>query len=357
MPVKAIQIQAHGDYDKLQIVDLPKPEPEAGKVLVRMTHAGINPVDNDVRLGRIPFAKQPPIILGTEGAGMVEHGTDKYPEGTRVIVYGGLMGVVQDGVWREYINVDPVFLRAIPPGAPTREAASISMVYLTAGAALEQGGLKQGMTALVTTVGGGVGNAAYQLALLQGATTLIGTTGSPQKQEQARKFVDKLFQSPLASQAISKVMPPATKMFELHRATRDHIIDLSKESLEERVKTITGGHGVDFIVDTIGGDYFMRLIALAAPGGTIASVGYKAGLDAKINIMPILANQLRIFGTNVFNLGPDISNSIMNRVLQYLVSQQIHPAIDSSFPLKDVVKACQRQSEATTFGKVILELE
>jgi NADPH2:quinone reductase len=355
--MKAVQIQEHGDYEKLKIVDLPKPEPEPGKVLVRMSHSGINPVDNDVRLGRIPFAKQPPIILGTEGVGMVEKGNDQFPENTRVIVYGGLLGVVQDGVWREYLNVDPPFLRPVPFGVSSQEAASISMVYQTAGAALQQGGFKSGMTALVTTVGGGVGNAAYQLALLQGATTLIGTTGSPAKQEKARKFVDDLFKQQVVVDTVKKAMPPDAKMFELHRTFRDHIIDLSTENLESRVNEITNGRGPDFIVDTIGGDYFGRFLALAAPNASIASVGYKANLDAKINIMPILAKQLHIFGTNVFNLSPGTINQIMEQVFQFIRQQQLHPVIDSTYYIDDVIKACQNQAEATTFGKVVLTFE
>jgi NADPH2:quinone reductase len=231
------------------------------------------------------------------------------------------------------------------------------MVYLTAGAALEQGGFKPGMSELITTVGGGVGNAAYQLALLQGASTVIGTTGSPEKQERARKWVDDLFRQTAVAEMAKKAMPADMKSFEIHRAFRENIIDLSKESLEDRVREITKGKGVDFIVDTLGGDYFPRLIDLAAPNGTIASVGYKASLEAKINIMPILAKQLRILGTNVFNLAPEPTARIMRQVLDSIPRQQLHPLIDSVYPVEEAAKACEHQSQVGTFGKVVITFE
>src|ERR1700748_1428113 len=106
--MKAIQFTEYGSYDRLKLVDLPMPEVKEGQLLVKVTLAAVNPVDNTIRSGLVPQAKKPPMILGNEGAGMVIKGNSEFPDGTRVIIScftpgGTVRGIVTDGVWQEYL--------------------------------------------------------------------------------------------------------------------------------------------------------------------------------------------------------------------------------------------------------------
>ena len=124
--MKAIQFKQFGEYSQLQLVDLPQPEAKDGQVLVRMTAAAINPLDNTVRLGYFPMAKQPPLVLGNEGAGIVvEPGNSELAVGTRVM-FTGAYGVLHDGVWQEYMAAQPQELLPVPEGISDVEAAAVS---------------------------------------------------------------------------------------------------------------------------------------------------------------------------------------------------------------------------------------
>lgn len=356
--MKAVQLQSFGSFDNIKVVDIPKPEPTPGKLLVHITHAAVNPGDASTVMGHIPFAKQPPLILGLEGAGIVmDNGGDtRFPVNSRVIVYGGTMGMAQDGTWCEYVSIDPAYARLIPTGMSSAEAAGLSLVYLTAQSAFYQANLAPGASVLVTTMGGGVGNAAYQLALLQGAGLMIGTVGSLEKKKAAQAFIDTLLSRPTVQQTIQQNLKPGAKMLDFHTRLRNNVIDLSSENLEERVRQITDGQGVDYIVDTLGGDYTPRLIELAKPGGKIAIVGYKAGLQTSLNIMTILANQLTLLGSNVFTVSSDTADRAMNTIFDLIVKQMLRPVISARYPLTNAVEALNKQMEPGNFGKIILEI-
>src|SRR5262249_46358140 len=148
----------HGGYDVLKLVDLPAVVPSPGAVLVRMTAAAVNPMDNLVRAGYLPAAKPPPLVPGIEGAGLVESpGASAFPVGTRVMVSGSY-GVARDGTWQEYVLAQPGDLAPIPENLSDIEAAAVPTAYLTAQLALTAGGLRAGQTVLAPAVGGSVSN-------------------------------------------------------------------------------------------------------------------------------------------------------------------------------------------------------
>lgn len=355
--MKAVRIEQNGGHDVVQVVDIPKPEAEDGKILVRVRNAGINPADMDVVMGLLPFAKEPPLTLGLEAAGVVEVGNDDLPKGTPVLVYGGLMGIVQDGVWQEYVSVPPEFCLPIPRGMTLAEAAVIPLVYLTAQASLIEGEFTAGSSVLVTGAGGGVGHAAYQLALLQGASIIIATVGSPEKKRRMHQYIDTLFSRPVVWSKVLNRVVTSDSLHERQAKFKEAVVDLSSENLEERVAEIVGDAGIDFTIDILGGDYLPRLINLAAPRGSVMVVGYKAGLESTLNLMPMLANQLRMWGTNVFNLKPEIQQASIDKIFDMVTTHNMRPVIAKRYKVDDVQEALEFMSTQRPFGKVVLNFD
>ena len=209
-------------YGALKLVEVPRPRRADGRVLVRITAAGVTPLDHTILSGRYLRAAAP-LILGNEGAGVVEDpGDSVFSEGARVM-FTGPYGVAEDGTYSEWIAVRDEDLCVIPDTIDDATAGGMPVAYLTAQITLTQAGFEPGKTVLAPAIGGAVGNAVTQLARAQGATKAISTTTKPAKAEQARAL------------------------------GFDNVIDLSAESLTDGVARLTGRRGVDVVIDSVGG--------------------------------------------------------------------------------------------------------
>ena len=161
--MRAMRAEKFRGYDGLKLVDLPKPAVSDGKVLVRMTAAGVTPLDQTILSGQYPLAKAP-LVLGNEGAGVVEEGGGAdFPVGSRVM-FTGPYGVLEDGAYSEWLAVRKESLCLIPEAVDDVSAAGIPVAYLTVQMALTLAGFQAGKTVLAPAIGGSVGNAATQLA-------------------------------------------------------------------------------------------------------------------------------------------------------------------------------------------------
>ncbi len=173
----AIQADTFSGYGGLRQIELPKPQPAKDRVLVRVTAAGVTPLDHTILSGGLPRAKAP-LVLGNEGAGIVEDSGDSaFAVGSRVM-FTGAYGVRENGAWQEWLLVKPEDLALVPDGIDDVIAASLPVAYLTAQLTLTLAGFKAGKTVLAPAIGGSVGNATYQLARAQGAGKVISTAGS-----------------------------------------------------------------------------------------------------------------------------------------------------------------------------------
>ena len=161
--MRAMRAEAFSGYEQLKLVDLPKPAVTDGKVLVRMTAAGVTPLDYTILSGKFHGSK-PPLVLGNEGAGVVEMGggTD-FPAGSRVMFFGPY-GAFEDGTYSEWVAVRKEDLCPIPDNVDDVSAAGIPVAYLTAQVALTRAGFRAGKTVLSPAIGGSIGNAVTQLA-------------------------------------------------------------------------------------------------------------------------------------------------------------------------------------------------
>ena len=218
----AIEAKTFSGYGGMQQTEQPKPQPANDRVLVRVTAAGVTPLDHTILSGGHPRAKAP-LVLGNEGAGVIEDaGESELAVGSRVM-FTGPYGVSENGTWREWLLVRPEHLALVPDAIDDVVAASLPVAYLAAQVTLTLAGFKPGMTVLAPGIGGSVGNATYQLARAQGAGKVISTAGSATKAAKAREL------------------------------GFEDVVDLSAEGLAEGVRRITAGKSVDIVIESIGG--------------------------------------------------------------------------------------------------------
>ena len=221
--MRAMRAEGFSGYKDLKLVDIPEPALLDGRVLVRITAAGVTPLDHTILSGGYPRAKAP-LVLGGEGAGVVEEGGGTaFPVGSRV-VFTGPYGVSENGTYSERIAVRKENLCSIPDDIDDVSAAGVPVAYLTAKMTLSLAGFTKGKTVLSPAIGGSVGNAVTQLARAQGAKHAISTTTNHAKAQQARSL------------------------------GFDEVIDLSVEKLSDGVRRITGGYGADIVIDSIGAE-------------------------------------------------------------------------------------------------------
>src|SRR5580693_8338647 len=182
--MRAMRAEQFSGYEALKLVELPKPTVTGGRVLVRITAAGVTPLDYTILSGNFHIPEVP-LVLGNEGAGVVEEGGGvDFPAGSRVMFWGAY-GAFEDGSYAEWIAARKEDLCLIPDGVDDVSAAGIPVAYLTAQVALTLAGFRPGKTVLAPAIGGSVGNAVTQLARALGAKHSISSTTNHAKAERA----------------------------------------------------------------------------------------------------------------------------------------------------------------------------
>src|ERR1700751_1618662 len=183
--MRSMRAEGFSGYKDLKLVDIPKPGVSDGRVLVRIPAAGVTPLEHTILSGGYPRAKAP-LVLGGEGAGVVEEGGGTaFPAGSRVM-FTGPYGVSEDGTYSEWLAGRKQHLCLIPEGIADASAAGIPVAYLTAQMTLSLAGFQAGKTVLAPAIGGSVGNAVTQLARALGAKHAISSTTSHTKAMEAK---------------------------------------------------------------------------------------------------------------------------------------------------------------------------
>jgi Alcohol dehydrogenase GroES-like domain len=166
--MRAMRAESFTGYGGLKLVEVPRPRRADGRVLVRITAAGVTPLDHTILSGGYLRATAP-LILGNEAAGVVEDpGDSVFSEGARVM-FAGPYGVAEDGTYSEWIAARDEGLCLIPDTIDDATAGGMPVAFLTAQITLTQAGFEPGKTVLAPAIGGAVGNAVTQLARAQGA--------------------------------------------------------------------------------------------------------------------------------------------------------------------------------------------
>ena len=318
----AVRAERFSGYDGLKLVAIPKPTASDGRVLVRMTAAGVTPLDHTIVCGRFPLAKAP-LVLGNEGAGVVEEGGgSEFPVGSRVM-FMGPFGVFENGTYSEWLAVPKENLCLIPEGIDDVSAAGIPVAYLTAQIALTHAGFQAGKTVLAPAIGGSVGNAVTQLARALGAQHAISSTTNHAKAEQARAL------------------------------GFNEVIDTSREKLGEGVRRITGGYGADIVIDGIGGEVLSEALGALAMNGTLTTLGYAADRKATIDVTHLIWKQASI---KSFILFGQPQADAWKVIVPLLRSGAIKPIVAETFPLVAAADALRYLVEGRPFGRVILTI-
>ena len=331
-----------GGPEVLVCEEASEPTPAAGEAVVRVRAVGVNHVDLDVRAGssRIPLSF--PHILGREFAGEIAalgDMTGTLKEGDRVWVScrvpcatcefclsgrdnlcerGGYFGMDLPGGYAELVKVPLSSLNPLPSQIGFQAAAASQIAFGTAWHVLiNRAGLRAGNTVLIQAAGSGIGSAAIQVARLAGAT-IFATASSARKLERARAL------------------------------GAHHLIDYSEESFAERVLELTGGQGVDVVVEHIGGEVFTRSLACLKTDGVMVTVGAHGGEVVPLDIIPFFRRQLRLVGSKNATL-PEL------RTVMGLVAEgRLKPVIHGSFALADAADAHRVVHSREIFGKVLL---
>jgi NADPH2:quinone reductase len=237
-----MRAEGFSGYKDLKLVDIPKPAVSGGRVLVRITAAGVTPLEHTILSGGYPRAKAP-LVLGGEGAGVVEGGGGTaFLLGSRVM-FTGLYGVSENRTYSEWLAVRKENLCLIPDNIEVPSAGGVPVAYLTAQMTLTFAGFAKGKTVLSPAIGGSVGNAVTQMAKAQGAKHAISTTTNHAKAQKARSL------------------------------GFDEAIDLSVEKLSDGVRRITEGCGADIVIDAIGGEILSEALGTLAMGGSLTNIG------------------------------------------------------------------------------------
>ena len=321
--MRAMRAEQFSGYEALKLVELPKPSVTDGKVLVRITAAGVTPLDHTILSGQF-HGMEAPLILGNEGAGVVEEGGGaEFPAGSRVMFWGAY-GAFEDGTYREWILVRKEDLCLIPDGVNDITAAGIPVAYLTAQVALTLAGFRPGKIVLAPAIGGSVGNAVTQLARAMGARHAISSTTNHAKAEQAKAL------------------------------GFNEVIDTSLEKLSDGVRRITDGYGADIVIDGIGGEVLSEALKTLALGGSLTTLGYSASRKTTIDVTDLIVPQASIRSLNMFRQPQATVADAWNAIVSLLQSGAIKPIMAKTFPLAEAAKALRYLVEDRPFGRVVL---
>jgi NADPH:quinone reductase-like Zn-dependent oxidoreductase len=245
--MRQIWISKAGPPEVLQVREAPDPHPAAGEMRIRVEASGVNFADIMGRLGFYPDLPRMPVVPGYEVAGRVDAvgaGVDSRSVGRDVFA------LTRFGGYADVVCVPEAQLFPRPPNMSAEHGASIPVNYLTAWQLIVvMGGLKAGETALIHSAGGGVGIAAAQIAKHIGAKVIGAASAGKHK--------------------------------ELSALGVDHLIDYRTEDFEQRVRQITGGRGVELILDPVGGDSFKKGYRLLAPTGRLGMFGASSAATGK----------------------------------------------------------------------------
>ena len=337
----AIRFHQYGGPEVLKYEEVPDPKPRKDQVLVRVKACAMNHLDIWVRMG---VTKSPlPHIPGSDVAGeIVEVGeyVSGLKAGQRVLLtpmtfcnhcakctHGlqnqcrqfSVLGNVTDGGDCELIAVQQVNVIPIPDSLSFEQAASVPLVFLTAWHMLTgRAAILPGMTVLALGGNSGVGIAAIQIAKLFNAT-VIATAGNEKKLERALGL------------------------------GADHVIDHYQQKISEEVKRITGGEGVDIVVEHVGKATWQESLKCLKPAGTLVTCGATTGPEVNIDLRFVYSRQLSILGSYMGTMGE------LYEVLPHVFSGRLKPVVDSTFPLKDARAAHERMQKSEMFGKIVLK--
>ncbi len=337
--MKAVRFHQHGGPEVLRYEEAPDPQPEPGHAIVRVRACALNHLDLWERRGleRVMFPL--PHISGADVAGEIVE-AQGFTAGQRVMLQPGLscgrcaacvsgrdnmcpsydvLGYMSSGGYAELVKVPLANVMAIPEHIGFVEAAAFPLTFLTAWhMLLTVAAVRPGETVLVLAAGSGVGQAAVQISRFMGARVLA-TAGSEAKLARAREI------------------------------GADEVINHSAGPFAPEVKRLTGGRGVDVVVEHVGRATWEQSVRSLARGGRVVTCGATSGGETTLDLRRLFARQLSLLGSYMGRKGE------LLEAAHLFFSGHLRPIVDTTFPLADAAAAQARMERREQFGKIVLQ--
>ncbi len=340
--MKAVIFRQHGGPGVLEYTEVPDPSIGPDEVLVRVKACALNHLDLWIRQGIPAYRISLPHISGCDVAGIVERvaaGVTTLRAGDRVVLAPGLScwacpecragadhacasygirGAATDGGYAEFTVAAARDVLPIPPTLAFEVAAAFPLVFLTAWHMLVgRANLQAGESVLVHAAGSGVGHAAVQIARHLRAT-VYATVGDDAKIPKA--------------QALGA----------------DQVINYRREDFEARLKELTGGRGVQVVIEHIGPETWERSVRVLAKRGRLVTCGATSGPSVPLDLRYVFSRQLSLLGSMMG------TRADLEQVARLVGQGTLKPIVDTVLPLRDARAAQERMLRRDVFGKLVL---
>jgi putative PIG3 family NAD(P)H quinone oxidoreductase len=312
--------------EELAMVDRPVPRPASNEVLIKVAAAGVNRPDILQRRGLYPPPPGAPDILGLEIAGtVVEAGRD-----AEHLLGQEVCALVAGGGYAQYCAAPAGTCLPIPAGLSLIEAAAMPETLFTVWVNLfERGFAADGDWVLVHGGTSGIGTMAIALGKLFGLHVIV-TCGSDQKCARALDL------------------------------GADAAVNYREQDFVEVVQRLSGGKGVNVVLDMVGGDYLPRNLQVLAEEGRHVSIAFQRGAKAELAIPDVMRRRLTLTGSTLRPRSVEfktmVADEISRTVWPYVEGGRLKPVIDSSFPLSEAAAAHARMEAGDHVGKIVLEV-
>ena len=325
--MRAIEITQPGPPGVLQLCERPIPELKAGEVLIKVHAAGINRPDVLQRLGHYPVPPGASDLPGLEVAGEIVEGN---LDGSGFRMGSMVCALVQGGGYAEYCAAPLQQCLPIPAGLTPLEAASLPETFFTVWSnVFDRAHLSGGETLLVQGGTSGIGVTAIQIATAMGHR-VFATAGSDDKCRACEEL------------------------------GAERGINYRSEDFVEVVRDLTGGKGVDVILDMVAGDYVAREIGCLADDGRIALIALLGGAKANVDLGQVLRRRLTISGSTLrprpVTFKAAIAWRLQEKVWPLIEEGKIRPVIFKTFPLTQAAQAHALMESSTHVGKIVLQV-
>ncbi|MDQ4115975.1 MAG: NADPH:quinone oxidoreductase family protein, partial [Actinomycetota bacterium] len=321
--MRAVRVTGTGGPQAVEVADVDEPEPGPDDVLIDVAAAGVNFPDLLLTRDRYQYKPERPFTLGGELSGTVRSAPDGsgFAPGDRVAAVSAI------GAFAEVVAVGAQAVFGLPDGVAFRSAACLPVNYLTMTFALQtRGGLRAGETVLVHGAAGGIGTATIQLAAALGAR-VVSVVSTPEKAE----FV---------------------------RGVGSHEVVLA-DGFRDAVRDLTGGRGVDMVVDPVGGDRFTDSLRSLAPLGRLLVLGFTAGDIPTVKVNRLLLNNVDVRGVGwgaYANPRPGYQRREWDeQLLPHVRSGAADPPIQETVGLDRAGEAVAALGERSVLGKLVVE--
>jgi putative PIG3 family NAD(P)H quinone oxidoreductase len=323
----AMGFDAPGGPEVFRAETLPVPRPSAGEVLIRVAYAGVNRPDVIQRQGFYPPPPGASPIPGLEVSGTIV----ALGEGADPALLGQpVCALVSGGGYAQYCLAQAEHCLPVPPDLPLDQAAALPETLFTVWHnVFERGWASEGETLLVHGGTSGIGSMTIMLGKLFGLTVIVTCGGA----DKCR-----------AALAIGA----------------DHAIDYKAQDFVEEVARITGGKGVEIVLDMVAGDYVMRNLKCLADDGRHVTIAVQGGLQATINMAEVMRRRLTLTGSTLRPRSNQfkalLAQEIAQLVWPLVEGGKLRPVMDQAFPLAEAGAAHARMESGGHVGKIVLEV-